>query len=557
MTIAETGFGALRHAERAAPPVPGPGERLSRTVRALTLVEGWRRTFVALLAGGLIGLAHAPFDFPFVLFVAFPVLVLLIDGMAAGETGLRGRLLSPLWVGWCFGFAAHWSGLWWLGNALVTSGAGPVWLAPVAGAALSALLALFTAAAVLVARQFWTAGTARILALGAAWGIAEWLRAEIATGFPWNAIGYAMMPNEWLMQSVALVGMDGMNIGTVWAAAAVILLFERRTRILGFAIPVLLLGAHAGFGAWRLSGAVTEDSGTTVRVVQPAIAQNEKWDEAARVEIFRTLLDLSAPSDEAAGRPDIIVWPETAFPFVLSETPEALAVLGDVLDEGQTLLAGGVRTEGLGAGRLWFNSLFAIDAEGRVMATRDKVHLVPFGEYLPLPNLMDRLGLSKIVESPGDFTAATRRETLALLGGPVLLPLICYEVIFPRGMGAVGERPNVIVNVTNDAWFGETPGPWQHMRQARIRSVETGLPMIRAANDGVSAVVDPYGRIVAGLRHGERGAFDAMLPDSINAEFLSWRALPWVWLLAGFAFAMICGEAWRDRRVGELTRNPL
>ena len=534
----------------------GLATRAARAARGLTLLDGWRRAAVALVSGALVGLAHAPFDaFP-VLMIAFPILVLLLDGTMPREgAGPLGRIVPPLMVGWCFGFGMHLAGLWWLGNALVVSGAAPAWAAPLASVGMAALLALFPAAAAALARQLWTDGISRVLVLGAAWGLFEWARAHVATGFPWNAIGYAAMPTPLAMQSAAAVGLDAINVLTVWAAATPALLVDRRTRAWGVLIPLVLVVAHLGFGAWRLDGAVVERSGTRVRVVQPAVPQNEKWDGGAQVDIFEGLVDLSvAPATGTLrGSPaDIIVWPETALPFTLNETPEALSVLGDALEEGQMLLAGGVRAEGLGDDRLWFNALYAVDDEGRIAASRDKVHLVPFGEYLPFPDLLDRLGLSKLVEAPADFTAGPRRLTLPVAGGPVFLPLICYEAIFPAGMTALGEAPTAILNITNDAWFGATPGPHQHMRQARLRAVESGLPMVRAANDGVSAVVDPFGRVVAGLGHGVRGAFEADLPAPIAAPHAALRAVPWLWLLLGATFAIVLVEAVRERRTGKL-----
>ena len=519
-----------------------------RVLRAVPLLHGWRRALLAAIAGASVSLAHAPFDFPLTLLIAFPVLVLLLDGIAAAERGVAGRVVAPLLLGWFFGFGMYWAELWWLGNALVTSQSGVEWAAPLAGMGLAALLALFPAVAVLAARQLWTAGSSRVLLLGAAWGLAELARSVVATGFPWGAIGYAAMPNALSMQVAALVGMDAVNVLVVWAAAAPALLLDARTRIWGAALPVAIVGAQLAFGTWRLAGAETEWTGTTVRIVQPAVPQDEKWDSAARLAIFQRLVDLSA-AEGAAGRPDVVVWPETAVPFVLSETPEALEVIADALAPDQTLLAGGVRSEGLGDERIWFNSIFAIDGSGRIAATRDKVHLVPFGEYLPLPDLAKRLGLTRLVTSPADFTAASRRETLALAAGPVILPLICYEAIFWNGLGSVGREPTVMVNVTNDAWFGATPGPYQHMRQARMRAVETGLPLVRAANDGLSAVVDPYGRVVRGLGRGVRGAVDATLPAPVTPPLPALRALPLVWLLIGFAFAMLTVEV-VTRRLG-------
>ena len=541
---------------------PGLPERLGRLARGITLLEGPLRVLLAILAGASVALAQAPFDWPFALLVAFPVLVLLLDGTVPPDgSGLLRRLFGPALIGWWFGLGMYTAGFWWLGNALIVSNSGVEWLAPFVGPGLAAVLALFVAAATAFARQFWTNGVTRVLILGAAWGLMEWARAHLFTGFPWNAVAYGAMPTPLLMQSVAVVGLDAMNVLTVWAAAAPALLVDRHTRVWGILLPVALIGAHVGFGAWRLDGAETRDSGTHVRVVQPAVPQDEKWDTERRLAIFRDLIDLSvapiggsaADGDgddrERTDPPDLIVWPETAFPFVLSETPEALAVLGDALGEGQTLLAGGVRAEGVGEDRLWFNSLYAVDGDGRIEASRDKVHLVPFGEYMPYADLLSRIGLEKLVEAPGDFTAATRRETLPLASGPVVLPLICYEAIFPHELEAAGESPGMIVNITNDAWYGRTPGPWQHMRQARLRSVETGLPLIRSANDGVSAVIDPYGRAVAGLAHGSRGAFEASVPAAIAPPFTSLRAWPWIWLLIGFAFAIVPVEALWERRV--------
>ena len=528
-------------------PRGGTLARMGRALRAIPLLHGWRRALVAVAAGAVVGLAHAPVDWPLALLIAFPLLVLLIDGVAAAETGWRGRLWAPLALGWLFGVGMHGANLWWLGNALVTSNSGVEWAAPFAGIGLAAVLAAFPALAVVAARQFWTAGSSRILVLGAAWGLAELARSVVATGFPWGAIGYAAMPNPVAMQVVAPLGMDAVNVLVVWAAAAPALLLDARTRLWGVAVPVALVGAQLAFGSWRLATTDVGETATSVRIVQPAVPQDEKWDGDARLAIFQRLVDLTS-AEGAGGRPDLIVWPETAIPFVLSETPEALTVLADVLQPGQTLLAGGVRSEGVGDERLWFNSIFAIDSTGRVAATRDKVHLVPFGEYLPLPELLERVGLTRVVTSPADFTAASRRETLALPGGPVLLPLICYEAIFWNGLGAVGPAPNAIVNVTNDAWYGATPGPYQHMRQARLRAVETGLPLVRAANNGLSAVVDPLGRVVRGLGHDARGAIDAALPARIAPPFRVMRALPWVWLLMGFAFVMLAAERWARRR---------
>ena len=529
--------------------------RIERMAGAISLLEGWRRFILMLAAGASVSLAHAPYDWPFALFVAFPLLVLVLDGMEPPSRLSASRLFTPAIAGWAFGFGMYGAGMWWLGNALIVSGSGPAWTAPLASLGLAAVLALFPAAAAVVARLFWTQGVARIAVLAVTWAVFEMARAHVATGFPWLAIGYAAMPVPLLMQSVAVVGMDAMNALTVLAAASPVLLLDKRTRPWGLAVPIVLIGAHAAFGAWRLATTDVPASETRVRVVQPAIPQSEKWDGDARVAVFGTLLDLSVAEVPEAGlrgvdtRPaDWIVWPETAFPFALSDTPEARGVLADTLKPGQVLLAGGTRAEGIGTDRLWFNSLYAVGSDGTIIGTRDKVHLVPFGEYLPLPGLLNRLGLTRLVEAPEDFTPAVRRETLTLPGGAAILPLICYEAIFPDALNAAGDAPTAIVNITNDAWFGATPGPHQHMRQSRIRAVEAGMPMIRAANDGISAMVDPLGRIIEGIEHGERGAFEAQLPTHLSTPFPTLRAMPWLWLLVGLVAAMTIREAWLERR---------
>lgn len=241
-----------------------------------------------------------------------------------------------------------------------------------------------------------------------------------------------------------------------------------------------------------------------------------KWDNAERRAIFDKLVGLTeeAPA-EGKPRPDVIVWPETAIPYILESTPQALAHIGDALQEGQVLLAGAVREEkGADGGEpRYYNSIYTIDDRGRIVSTADKVHLVPFGEYLPFESFLRGLGLQEVVEMPGGFTAGTTRHALAVKDGRSFLPLICYEAIFPDELGYEGAGASAIINVTNDAWYGDTPGPYQHFRQAQVRAVEQGLPLIRAANNGLSAIVDTYGRITGSLALDAVGVVDSYLPS--------------------------------------------
>jgi apolipoprotein N-acyltransferase len=257
-----------------------------------------------------------------------------------------------------------------------------------------------------------------------------------------------------------------------------------------------------------------------VRLVQPSVSQSEKWDNAARDRIFAKLLELSAAKPAAgAKRPDLIIWPETSIPFLLTERPDAYSSIAAALEDGQTLLAGAVRQEGdrkSGEEVRYYNSLLVINDKGELISASDKKHLVPFGEYLPLDSLLRSVGLSEVVNTPGGFSAGGPRRSIVLANGIKLNPLICYEVIFPNEIGTEDGRSDAIVNVTNDAWYGDTPGPWQHLRFAQIRAVEQGLPLLRAANNGMSVSIDSYGQIAEGLRLNEIATIDTYLPAKLQ-----------------------------------------
>lgn len=481
------------------------------------LLWGWRRFLVAFAAGAFAALAQAPFDFSAACFVSFPVLVWLLEGTTGSPgSGLVSRLLPSFAVGWWFGFGYFIAGLWWIGTAVLVEGDTFAWALPFAVIGLPALLAVFYGLATLIARIFWTDGVGRIVALAFAFGVAEWLRATVLTGFPWNAIGYAAMPVPLLMQSVRLTGLFGMNVLAVFAFCALALLGSGRHRRLGVGIAALLIAVHAGYGYARLSVAPAPEKTLHARIVQPSIDQTVKWDGAERDRIFKTYLDLStSPAQSDRPKPQLIVWPETAIPFILTHRSDALAALGAMVKDGQTLLAGAVRSEGASddaEGVRYYNSIVAIDSAGEITDAVDKVHLVPYGEYVPFAGLLKAIGAGTLVDAVGPFTSGVKRHTIAVARDVEALPFICYEIIFPRLVLDADNRADLIVNITNDAWFGDTPGPYQHFRQAQVRAVEAGLPMLRAANNGISAAVDPYGRIVDALAVNAVGVLDVDVP---------------------------------------------
>ena len=496
---------------------------MQRLAGRIILLWGWRRALVAFLAGALAVLAQAPYDFFAVCFVSFPLLVWLLDG-ATGEAsdGWLRRLRPAFAIGWWFGFGYFLAGLWWIGSALLVEADSFAWALPFAAIGIPFALAFFYGFATVVARLLWSNDIGRIAALAFGFALAEWLRGFLFTGFPWNAVGYAAMPVPLLMQSVSLTGMIGMNALAVFVFALPALLVAQRHLRLGAALLVILVGAHVGFGFVRLAAPLEPATRTIdVRIVQPDVDLSEKWDASVRDRIFATLMGLSAKAPEPGhNKPQLILWPETSVPFLFTEHPDALTALGQMLEPGQVLLAGVVREEGGSAANAdsrYYNAVVAIDDKGEITDAVDKVHLVPFGEYLPFADLLGRFGIDQLVAGPMNFAAGNERHPIALPGGIRALPFICYEVIFPDLVAVDAASSQLIVNVTNDAWFGDTPGPYQHFRQAQIRAVENGLPLLRAANNGISAVVDPRGHIVDALAVDARGAIDVRVPVSGQA----------------------------------------
>lgn len=489
---------------------------MERLAGRIMLLAGAKRAGLAFVAGALGALALPPFGFFAVLFVSFPLLVWLLDGVSGNpERGHSVGLRSAFVVGWLFGFGYFVAGLWWLGNALLIEAEDFAWALPLAVLGLPAVLGLFYGLATLLARLLWSDGLGRIAALAAGFGLAEWLRSFVATGFPWNAIGYAAMPIPLMMQSAAPLGLFGVSTLAVLVFSMPALMGTRKGLLPGLILAGLLFVAHLGFGAYMLGQSLPSgDKTLTVRLVQPVIDQARKLENADRIDIFNQHLALSAqPVEAGKPHPDLIVWPETSIPFILTEHPDALARIADMLQDGQVLVSGAVRAEEQGAGQAprYYNSVYVIDDKGQILSASDKVHLTPFGEYVPYEDVLRRVGFDNLVSLPGGFSAASDRSLLSLPSGVGLYPLICYEIIFPDEIDIPEGVAGAILNLTNDAWFGATPGPYQHFLQARIRAVETGLPLVRSANNGISAIVDIRGRIISGVALDARGAADTTM----------------------------------------------
>lgn len=520
-------------------------EALSSLAGRTTLLSGWRRAAAAIAAGAVSALAMPPFSAWPVLALTLPVAVWLIDG-AAGATRLR-SVLAAARIGWCFGFGYFLAGLWWIGSAFLVDADVFGWLMPFAVVGLPMGLALFPAAGFALARLVWSGGARRVFAFALGLGLAELARGHVLTGFPWNSFGYALADQLWLGQFASVIGVEGLTFLCLAIFAAPATLGDLRPRLGLVGLAVAALAGLAVFGAARLTwaGETEFDPNVTVRALQPEIPQDMKTQEAARDTIMDAYLALSdeARSPEAKGFADatLTVWPESAFPFLLSRTPEALDRIGRSLAPGATLATGSVRGERRadGEGADFWNAVHLVGDDGSILATYDKIHLVPFGEYLPLQSWLEAIGLEQLTRLQGGFSAGSRPTLIALPQGPRFRTLICYEAIFPEEV-ATGDRPDFFLNVTNDAWFGRTPGPYQHAAQARVRTVEQGLPMVRSANGGVSSVVDAYGRVVAALPLGQRGTVDARLPRPIAATVYHTTG-GWLFLILPVAFlAVVC-----------------
>jgi len=491
---------------------------------AIILTWGWKRAFIALAAGALSALAMAPINAWPVLFLTFPVAVWLIDGAGAGR--LRGVPAAAL-AGWCFGLGYFVPGLYWIGNAFLVDASTFAWLIPFAVFGLPAYLALFTALGFALARLIWTGDASRVLALAVCLTLSEWLRGQVLTGFPWNAFGYALSEPLALAQTYSLIGLWGMTFLAVAIFASPAVLIDGRSRGRGGwiapTVAIALLVAMGIYGAVRLSQNPPRTvAGVKLRIMQPNLQQDVKFNYSAKAEVMKKYLTLSdrASGPQSTGVRDatILVWPESAFPFFLTREPDALAQIADFLPKGTVLITGSVRAPdtappGVRITRA-YNSIYVIDHDGGVLSVYDKLHLVPFGEYLPFQNWMERLGFEQLTRVQGGFIPGTVRRSMQIPNAPSVLPLICYEAIFPGGVATRDDRPGWIINVTNDGWFGMSTGPYQHLQQAQMRAIEQGLPIVRAANTGISAVIDPLGRIVARLGLGIEGVLDSSLPQA-------------------------------------------
>jgi len=463
--------------------------------------------------GALMVLALPPVGFFPVIFASVPALILLT---ATAPTRFRAFL-----AGWAFGAGYFIFGLYWVSAALFVDIHQWAWVLPLSLVVGPAVLGIFYGLIPLPVWQWRARRDAYALLFVTVWALVEYARGHVMTGFPWNLPGHVWNDVLPVLQTASLAGLYGLSLLTLlWAALP--LLYKNRAVAVPVAASLLLLSA---WGGWRLYVHPTQPAGEyLVRIVQPNLPQSMKWDPD---EDWRNLerhvtLGKNTEAEQAAEReappPRFIVWPETASTADLEHFPEIAQFIAAGMPQNSTLILGNLRVtlDRRQSPVAYHNSVTALNKKAEVEATYDKHHLVPFGEYIPFRNEMSVIRpLALAVSGIGDFTPGDGVKTLHLEGRPSFSPLICYEVIFPRAVVDAADRPQWLVNVTNDGWYGNSAGPYQHLAIARLRAIEEGLPLVRAANTGISAVVDPVGRIIARQPLLTEGRLDSFLPSAL------------------------------------------
>ncbi len=472
----------------------------------------WQRRGLAFLLGALATLAQPPVGAVPILLISIPGLLWLLDGVKGARAAFE--------TGWWFGFGFFGVGLYWISFALLVDIASFWWLMPVALCGLPAALALFIG---IVSYTIWWSGLTalpRVIAFALAWTAAEWLRGHLFTGFPWLLAGYGWVPWTPVLQTAAVTGVYGLSLLTMLVAGLPALLgcpaTPRRHALgwLGGGLGLFVMLALAGLA--RLDSSDTGMvEGVRLRLVQANVAQSLKYDRRVIEGNFNHHLQLSlTPS---ATQPTTVIWPETAITFFLSQDERHRYALAGAVPPGGLILTGAPRaTMGERNVVQFWNSMEALDYTGAIVGSYDKAHLVPFGEYFPWRHWLPAWVVT-IAAGPSDFSPGPGPRTLRLPGLPPVSPLICYEAIFPGAVTDSADRPQWLLNLTNDAWYGQSVGPHQHFAISQTRAVEEGLPLVRVANTGISGVVDAYGRITARLGLGQTGFLDAELPRALPA----------------------------------------
>lgn len=501
------------------------------------------KVLASFLLGVASTLAMPPVALWPILFVTFPLFIWLIDGVHyaqspnSEEPSKRKKLKQVFLLSWGFGFGYFVVSLYWLGSSFLVEPEKFAWALPFAVTLLPLFLGLFYAIPLALASLFWTKGAERLLLFSLAIFSGDWLRSHILTGFPWNLIGHSLTGQLEMMQSVTLFGLYGLSAIAALIFSTPAILFPPQTteskglswtHVSPLIFSAIMLTGLYGFGAYKLEqvGPTKFLEDIEVVLIQPNISQRDKVDYRKRPNALLKTIELTEtlpPLDETEVMHRLIIWPETAIPFALNRSPTILKRLDEMLEPGNTLISGAFHVEknqeikGKKNYQV-YNSLFVVNHLGEITNHYDKNHLVPFGEYLPFPQLFRNIGLKAIADERGGFKIGPEPKPVHLEKAPPFLPSICYEAIFPLSEKTITTGAKWLLNISNDGWFGNTVGPHQHLHQVRLRSVETGLPMIRSVNGGISAIFDGLGRVVKKSTLNKSSVIRVKLPKNITLE---------------------------------------
>ena len=487
---------------------------------------------MAVLLGFVLALGQAPVSFPIGVFISIPILAYSAFRVQTWKQAFA--------IGWWAGFGYFGLSMVWLIEPFMVEPEKFAVLAPFALFSMSGGLALFWGCAFAISRKFATGLGRYIIGLAVVWALSEYLRSVLFTGFPWGLLGYTWIKTP-IAQWASVVGPFGLTFITLFGGL-LLLSFPNRC-FMAPVITVIFFAVLLAGGAWRTPDLdIKQETNLRVRLVQPNAPQHQKWDPEWMGVFFRRGLELtSAPAKQPV---DLVIWPETSVPFALQGNMGDLEIISDAAGPNAHIIAGIRRFD---RDKL-YNSMIHLDQKGRLVSIYDKSHLVPFGEYVPFSEYLSGLGLRGLVANLQGFSSGLGPEVITAIGLPSYLVMICYEAIFPYFTHTGSNRPEFLMHITNDAWFGDTIGPFQHLAQVQFRAIEQGLPAARAANTGISAVIDPYGRIVSRLKLNAAGSLDADVPVPLAPTlYAQFGDLPFIVMMIFLGLAVNYGTFRSDK----------
>ncbi|MCP5382544.1 MAG: apolipoprotein N-acyltransferase [Kordiimonadaceae bacterium] len=496
------------------------------------------KKYLILLCAGLISaLAFAPVYFFPALIIAYTVLLIF--------TILSIGLKQAFYYGLTFGFGHFFAGLYWIGNSFAVEPSIPDFAGYVLVALLSCYLAIFPGLTSVVVRYIHKNHSIKrqllsiVLTFSVVWNIMEWFRGVLFTGFPWNLTGYVWGFSDAMLQSTSIWGVYGLGIFTVFIAIVPLLLLNRANRIVVSILSIILIAGLYLYGHFRLNQQTEYVKDINLRVVQANIKQEDKWPSRNWGKNLITYMTMSEGIEQSGTTH--VIWPETAIIYSLSEEPLRRQVISKMLEKGGVVFTGFPRRDRSDGSFKIYNSMIAINDQGEMEAIYDKSHLVPLGEYIPsfVKTLFIALGFDQLFSGGQNFSEGDGLKTFNIKGLPPVGVLICYEIIFPGQVTDPSNRPDWLLNITNDAWYGNSSGPRQHLLQTRVRAIEEGLPVIRSAGTGISAVIDAYGRIIDHIDLNKRGVINSGLPYKIKQTTLYSIYKQWIFMLISVIISIV------------------